>query len=76
VETIKILSFSGALTLTGDFFVYKPTFYEQKEAGLPHTLFKNNKQVSYIILKRWIQINDEKDLIKAPNLLQTVLGKA
>lgn len=54
--------FSGVFTLDRDFFTYAPVFYENKEAGIPHTLFENNKNVSYLILKKWFQINNFEDL--------------
>lgn len=53
----EIPCFSGAFSLNKDFFTYEPVFYENLEAGIPHTLFKNNNNVSFFILKEWIQIN-------------------
>ena len=53
--------FSGVLVLTKDFLNYKPVCFESGEAGLPHTLLSNNKNVSYLILKEWLQINTKKD---------------
>lgn len=62
-EYVKELPcFSGIFTLNKDFFTYKPVFYENKEAGIPHTLFANNKNVSYFILEKWYQINNFTDL--------------
>jgi|GEM_PF-1589548 len=55
--------FSGAFTLNKIFFFYEPVFYEEGEAGIPHTLFANCQDVSYIILKKWFQINTKDDLI-------------
>lgn len=61
--------FSGAFTLNKDFFTYKPVFYEDGEAGIPHTLFANNKKVSFLILKEWLQINTKEDIEKATKYL-------
>lgn len=54
--------FSGSFTLTKEFFGYEPVFYDQKEAGIPHTLFNNTSNISYIVLNKWIQINTIEDL--------------
>ncbi len=54
--------FSGAFTLNTDFLSYNPVYYEDGEAGIPHTLFNYNKNVNYYILKEWIQINKIEDL--------------
>jgi NDP-sugar pyrophosphorylase family protein len=59
---IAVPTFSGSLLLNNDIFSYKPHIYENGEAGLPHTLFKNCKEVSYLILKEWFQINNMEDL--------------
>ncbi len=61
--------FSGFFTLTSDFLKYKPVYYEQGEAGIPHTLFANCNDVSYIILKEWLQINTKEDLKIAQKFL-------
>jgi len=61
--------FSGAFTLNKDFFTYEPVFYEDGEAGIPHTLFTNNKKVSFLILKEWLQINTKEDIEKATTYL-------
>lgn len=61
--------FSGSFTLTSDFFEYKPVYYEEGEAGIPHTLFANCYDVSYIILKEWLQINTKEDLEIAQKFL-------
>jgi len=58
----EIPCFSGALTLNKDFFNYKPVCYENNEAGIPHTLFANNHNVSFFILKEWFQINVPSDV--------------
>lgn len=63
----KTLVFSGAYTLTYDFFSYVPVFVGD-EAGIPHTLFNYFSQksiVGYIVLKKWIQINTKKEYIQA-----------
>lgn len=65
----NIPCFSGSFTLTKDFFNYEPVFYDEKEAGIPHTLFNNNDDVSYTILSKWIQINTKEDLKEAENTL-------
>lgn len=54
--------FSGSFTLNKDFLFYEPVYYEQGEAGIPHTLFANNSDVSYLVLKEWLQINTLEDL--------------
>lgn len=61
--------FSGIFTLNKDFFNYTPVFYENMEAGIPHTLFANNKNVSYLVLKKWYQINNFEDLAFIKNEL-------
>lgn len=61
--------FSGVFTLDKNFFNYEPVFYENQEAGIPHTLFKNNKNVSYLILEKWYQINNFEDLESVKNEL-------
>jgi NDP-sugar pyrophosphorylase family protein len=61
--------FSGSFTLMSDFLVYEPVYYEQGEAGIPHTLFANCRDVSYVILKEWLQINTKEDLEIAQNFL-------
>lgn len=58
----KLPSFSGLLTLGKEFFDYEPVFYENSEAGIPHTLFNNHRNVSFVILKEWYQINTLSDL--------------
>ena len=69
-ELEKELScFSGAFTLNKNFFFYKPVFYEEDEAGIPHTLFANCQDVSFSILKEWIQINTKEDLFEAKEKL-------
>lgn len=60
---IEVPCFSGAFTLNEDFFTYEPAYFGTKgEAGIPHTLFANNSQVSFILLKKWVQINTPEDL--------------
>lgn len=61
--------FSGSFTLTSDFLEYKPIYYEEGEAGIPHTLFANCDNVSYIVLKEWLQINTKEDLEIAQKFL-------
>lgn len=61
--------FSGSFTLTNDFLSYEPVYYEQGEAGIPHTLFANTSDVSYVILKEWLQINTIEDLEIAKKFL-------
>lgn len=56
--------FSGALTLTQNFFMYEPVLFENKEAGLPHTLFASGDLVHYLMLKKWYQVNTLEDLVK------------
>jgi len=68
-EEQELPCFSGSFTLTNDFLDYKPIYYEQGEAGIPHTLFANCQDVSYIILKKWIQINNINDLEIAQKFL-------
>ncbi|MEK7588426.1 MAG: NDP-sugar synthase [Patescibacteria group bacterium] len=67
-EGKELVCFSGALTLTKDFFSYEPV-YVGLEAGVPHTLFANSSAVHYLILKEWIQINTLEDLALAQRLL-------
>jgi NDP-sugar pyrophosphorylase family protein len=64
-EGKELPCFSGAFTLTKDFFSYSPVYYDGSEAGIPHTLFENRKDVSYLILKEWLQINTIEDLDNA-----------
>jgi NDP-sugar pyrophosphorylase family protein len=59
---IEVPTFSGSLVLNNEVFSYKPFIYENGEAGLPHTLFQNCKNVSYLILTKWFQINNIEDL--------------
>jgi NDP-sugar pyrophosphorylase family protein len=61
--------FSGSFTLTNDFLSYEPVYYEQGEAGIPHTLFANTSDVSFVVLKEWLQINTLKDLEIAKKFL-------
>lgn len=62
-EVDKMLPcFSGAFTLTKDFFNHKPVYYDNDEAGIPHTLFANTLDVSFFILNKWLQINTLEDL--------------
>lgn len=69
-EAGKVLPcFSGSFTLTNNFFEYKPVYYEEGEAGIPHTLFANCDDVSYVILKEWLQINTKEDLEIAQKFL-------
>lgn len=65
----EIPCFSGAFTLSKDFFLYKPVFYDGIEAGIPHTLFEFNHDVSFFLLKEWIQINTLEDIDLAKNSL-------
>ena len=58
----NIPCFSGVFTLTNNFLSYEPVYYEQGEAGIPHTLFANTSNVSFVILKEWLQINTLEDL--------------
>ncbi len=63
--------FSGAYTLTHEFFSYEPV-YVGDEAGIPHTLFGTASSVKYLLLREWIQINTLEDLSiaeKSPLLL-------
>lgn len=62
--------FSGSFTLTSDFWSYKPVYYDDTEAGIPHTLFANCNDVSYVILKEWLQINTKEDLEIAKRYLR------
>jgi len=62
--------FSGSFTLTKDFLSYEPVYYDGPEAGIPHTLFANNNDVSFVILKEWLQINNHQDLEEASNFLR------
>lgn len=63
VEVNKELPcFSGSFTLTSDFLTYKPVYYDNTEAGIPHTLFANCGDVFYVFLKEWLQINTKEDL--------------
>lgn len=61
--------FSGAFVLTGGFFSYAP-IYTKQEAGIPHTLFGAGVDVNYLILSKWIQINNHVDLIDANKALK------
>lgn len=55
-EGKEVPCFTGLYFLNNDFLKYSPV-YVGIEAGIPHTLMENNKSVSYLILKNWIQIN-------------------
>ncbi len=57
----KVPCFTGLYVLTKDFFGYPPV-YVKEEAGIPHTLMANNESVSYLMLKKWRQINTLKEL--------------
>ncbi len=70
-EGKELPCFSGAFTLTKDFLSYSPVYYDGSEAGIPHTLFENSNDVSYLILKEWLQINTLEDL----NIAQKYLTK-
>ncbi|MEI7810213.1 MAG: NDP-sugar synthase [bacterium] len=66
--------FSGAFTLNKDFFSYVPVYIHttnsrEGEAGIPHTLFNSNKQVSFFILNEWLQINTKEDFEFAQQVL-------
>lgn len=63
--------FSGALTLNKDFFSFCPV-YINSEAGIPDTLFSAKQDVSFVLLKEWIQINTNEDLILAQNKINGV----
>lgn len=65
----EVPCFSGAFTLNGDFFSYKPVFYNEKEAGIPHTLFHNTNRVFFFLIEDWLQINNPSDLNQHSNLL-------
>lgn len=62
----EVPCFSGAFTLTKDFFTYDPE-YVGYEAGIPHTLFRYATSVSFVLLKKWFQINTLEDLEFAKN---------
>jgi len=66
----KLPCFSGSFTLTSDFLKYEPVYYDDTEAGIPHTLFANCMDVSYVILKEWLQINTKEDLDLAKSTLK------
>lgn len=68
----KLPCFSGVLVLDKDFWSYKPVCFESGEAGLPHTLFSNNKDVSYLILGKWFQINTFNDLKYVEKTLEKI----
>lgn len=57
--------FSGAFTLDKEFLLYNPVYYDGIEAGIPHTLFDYNQNVSFSILKKWFQINTKEDLLRS-----------
>lgn len=62
--------FSGSFTLTSDFLKYEPIYYDDIEAGIPHTLFANCNNVSFFILNKWLQINNKEDLEIAKKTLK------
>jgi NDP-sugar pyrophosphorylase family protein len=62
--------FSGSFALTKDFLYYEPVYYEDNEAGIPHTLFANCDDVSYVVLNEWLQINNKEDLEIAKRALK------
>lgn len=71
----EVPCFSGAFTLDKEFFSYQPEYFGTKgEAGIPHTLFANHQDVSFVFLKEWVQINTLAELELARKFFDSRIG--
>ena len=62
----NILMATGAYFISSEIFKYEPVeIIATGELGLPQTILKTGKQLSGIIMNKWIQINYPEDILKA-----------